>query len=259
MITAIYNVWDDYELLKHSIKHVRPLVDEIIVVYSERSNYGEYSPPDASALKGVHAYNVTPFGGDVREKETQKRNFGLEKAREFGADYFLMMDADEFYEPEPFKHEFERLKKSNAAGMVCRVKCYFGSPRLTIGFDTTLVPFIHKVTPSLRFEFNRNYPFAWTDEDKKPFTSKKRIRIDPTRSMNIDNGVTWSEITMHHLSWVRKDPQKKIRNSTARSNLERSTVIRDLANAKPGYFCEFYGKTLEETPNIFGLPDAANL
>jgi hypothetical protein len=28
-----------------------------------------------------------------------------------------------------------------------------------------------------------------------------------------------------------------------------------LSNAKPGYFCEFYQKTLMETDNLFNLPE----
>jgi len=57
------------------------------------------------------------------------------------------------------------------------------------------------------------------------------------------------------MSWVRKDVKKKIRNSTARQNIERSSIVRDYTNAKEGYFCEFYGKTLERSPNVFGLPE----
>jgi len=64
-----------------------------------------------------------------------------------------------------------------------------------------------------------------------------------------------SPIIMHHYSYIRKDIQKKIRNSTARTNIERSTILTDLSQAEPGYFCQFYGKLLASTPNVFGLPD----
>ena len=43
-LCAIYNVWDDWDLLKYSIDNITPLVDGVIVVYSEKSNFGEFSP-----------------------------------------------------------------------------------------------------------------------------------------------------------------------------------------------------------------------
>ena len=252
-LCAIYNVWDDWDLLKYSIDNITPLVDGVIVVYSEKSNFGEFSP---KVDLGGQYFNFEPYPKqDARENETNKRNFGLQKARESGYTHFIMMDADEFYERDEFLKEKKRIEDNNYAGLVCRVKCYLKSPTLTIGYDTTLVPFIHKITPELRFCFNKNYPFAWTSVNGLQFTQSKTIRIDPTRSMNIESGVEWSEITMHHFSWVRKDIKKKIRNSTARFNIEKSTVVQDYRDGKAGAFCQFYGKTLEECPNVFGLPD----
>ena len=64
-----------------------------------------------------------------------------------------------------------------------------------------------------------------------------------------------NEITMHHYSWLRKDYGKKIRNSTARANIEKSTIVQDLRLAKDGYFCNFYGKKLYTVENRFNLPE----
>lgn len=251
-LCAIYNVWDDGDLLKESFERIKHLVDDVIIVYSNTSNFGEDSP---HRIIHHNSFNFEPSGGDARSKETAKRNFGIQKARELGFTHFLIMDADEFYDPEEFKNELKRFQDPNLKGLVCRVKCYFRSPDLTIGYDTTLVPWVHVLTPTIRCEFNKNYPFAWTCLDGIPFTHTKQIRIDPTRSLNINNDVEWSEITMHHMSWVRSDVKKKIRNSTARQNIERSSIVQDYLNAKEGYFCQFYGKQLERSPNIFGLPD----
>lgn len=264
-LCAIIIHWDDWDLLGHSVGSINPLVDGFVIVASEKSNFGEngdslpfsndYSYKSWTGNK-VNIYGLEPDPkNDARTNETAKRQYGLDKARELGYTHFIMMDADEFYDPQEFLKEKQRFEDHKLLGLVCRVKCYFRSATLTIGYDTTLVPFIHKITPGLRFEFNRNYPFAWTLLDGVPFTHSKKIRIDPTRSMNINDGVKWSDITMHHFSWVRKDIRKKVRNSTARTNLERSTIVNDYVNAKPGYFCQFYQKILEECPNIFGLPE----
>lgn len=244
-LAAIYNVWDDWEMLRYSADNISPLVDGIFIIGSERSNYGELSPiPDEWKDKVIlHE----PVFNQAMNSETDKRNFGLNMVRRAGYTHFIMLDADEFYDRKEFT-EAKNLFICNPdlAGMVVKCQTYFRSPKLTIGLDTTLVPFIHKITPTIKHEFNRSYPFAWIDGN---------IRIDPTRSLNINSGVEFREITMHHYSWIRKDYEKKIRNSTARQNLERSTIREDLRLAKEGYFCKFYGKVLVRAQVDFNIPE----
>lgn len=241
-LAAIYNVWGDFDLLDHSVRIMEPLVDGVIVVVSSRSNYGEVSSIPERWLGRV-VFREPKFNIPMHS-ETDKRNFGLQIARNAGYTHFLTIDADEFYEAGPFLKAKELFKNPNLKGLVCNCQTYFKNSSLTMGLDTTLVPFIHELTPTIRHEFNRNYPFAWID---------RQIRIDPTRSLNINSGVERIDLTMHHMSWIRKDFDKKIRNSTARQNLERSTIKEDLANAKPGYHFKFYNKTLFETKDLFGI------
>lgn len=245
-IVAIYNVWNDFDWLDYSTTNIEPVVDGIIVVASEYSNYREFSPIPERWRKKVICRE--PHFNIPMHSETDKRNFGLDLARRYSYTHFVMMDADEFYHRDQFlkaKNQFH--VNPNLAGLVVPSNVYFGSPTLTIGRDITRVPFIHKITPTLKFEFNRSYPFAWEG---------KQIRIDPTRSMNINSGVEYTEnVVMEHYSHVRKDYAKKIRNSTARSNLERSTITQDLLRAKEGEICNFYGKVLRTAENHFNLPD----
>lgn len=253
---AIFHVWDDYELCLKSIRNISPLVDGVIVVASELSNNGEksripgcwltqYAPKD-------NDFNTFIFEPDLnkspQENERNKRNFGLSIARNEGYTHFIMLDADEFYEPEALLKEKQRfIDNPDLAGLVCGLKCYFKLPTLTVP-DKTLVPFIHKITPELSFTWNTKYPFAFEGP-------KREIRIDPTRHLNINSGVEWSDITMHHFSWIRRDIKKKIRNSTARENIEKSTIVSDYMDAKAGYYCEFYKATLVECENLFNIPD----
>ncbi len=254
-LCAIYNVWDDWDLLFRSLNNIRPLVDGVIVIASEYSNCGEKSKipicwfdnsPDV--IVDFECFQFEPNGVNSMQKETSKRNFGLNKARELGYTHFLMMDADEFYHPDQFLKAKERFHvERNLAGLIVPCNVYFKSPTLTIGRDITRVPFIHKLTPTIRHEFNRAYPFAWEG---------LQIRIDPTRSLNINSGVEYTEdVVMEHYSWVRSDYEKKIRNSTAKNNLDRSTIRQDLIIAKDGEFCKFYGKVLYTVPNYFNLPE----
>jgi hypothetical protein len=244
-LCAIYNVWHDWDLLAHSLKNIDPLVEGIIIVASEKSNHGEISPiPDE--FKDIVIIREPQFYAP-QHSETDKRNYGLNLARKAGYTHFLSIDSDEFYEPEPFLQAKEMFHmKPDLKGLVCDCQTYFKRPQLTIGLDTTLVPFIHEITPTIRHEFNPKYPFAWRG---------RQIMIDPTRQMNINSGIEKIDLRMHHLSWVRKDFKLKIRNSTARANLERSCILNDLVHAKEGYFVEYYGKTLERSKVNFNIPE----
>lgn len=247
-LAAIFNVWaDSVELLPFAVDNIQACgVDHVIVVWSKSSNYGEVIEQYLNVV-GVIKVQCEPIHGrPAMFNETRKRNAGLQKARELGCTHFLTADSDEFYEPEAFKRETERFHVNpNLAGLVCGCQTYFRSPKLTIGLDTTIVPFIHKLTPTISHGMNRNYPFAWDPG----------IRIDPTRQLNINSGVEWSPIVMHHYSWVRSNYGRKIRNSTARPNLERSTIFQDLLNAKDGEMCNFYRKPLVRAQVDFGIPE----
>lgn len=246
-LVLIYNVWSDWDLLSHSIRNMRKLADGIIIIGSTYSNRQEYHPiPEEFKNDELHIRE--PHYNIPMHSETDKRNFGLEIAKKQGYTHFVMMDADEIYDPIEFTESKEKFK-NGLKGLVCDCQTFFKEPTLTIGLDITLVPFIHEITPGLKFEFNRAYPFAWQGQ---------QIRIDPTRSLNINSGVEKTNVRMFHYSWVRQDIEKKIRNSTARANLERSTIREDYANAKEGYFCKFYQKTLAKTTNLFNLPEWVN-
>lgn len=251
-LVCIIIVWDDWELCYHQIEHLQKhkLVDDIYVVYSEVSNYGEFSPFIFMDFDVEFIHREPQFSHPMNS-ETDKRNFALHRARNDGFTHFIVTDSDEYYHPEAFLKEKQRfIDNPDLAGLVCATQVYFKSPTLTIGLDTTLVPFIHKITPTLKHEFNRRYPYAFEGRD---------IKIDPTRSLNIYSGVEWSEITMHHMSYIRKDLRKKVRNSTAKANIEKSSLLEDYRNAKAGEYCNFYKKVLHEVPNYFNIPEMVDL
>lgn len=247
-LSAIVICWSDWQWMEWCVKNIKPLVDQVIVVYSTTSNYGEKSEPPMN-FEGAMSCNIEPdLTFTPMRNETIKRNFGLGKAKELGFTHFIIMDSDEAYDPEQFLKEKQRfIDNPDLAGLVCASRVYVKSPSLTIGLDTTLVPFIHKITPTLKHEFNRSYPFAWEG---------KAIRIDPTRSLNINSGVEWSDIVMDHYSWVRSDINRKIRNSTAKANIERTNIAKNFFHLKEGDICELYpGKPLVRVPVKYGLPE----
>lgn len=242
-LCAIYIVWfDGIEILPYSIESIRIHVDEVIVIYSNTSNYGntvEYG-------KELDALNVTLVNWEPTNgkrpvvNETAKRNFGLKVARTFGFTHFIMMDCDECYDPV----EFEQAKiEAERVNLVAPVKVYIKKPTYQLP-DHTLVPFITRLTDKLEFGSFRNYPFAY---------DKQHAHIDPTRRLNIVKGVEMSKATMHHYSWVRKDIMKKANNSTAKVNILKSDIFEDYQNAKPGYYSKFYRANIQEVENTFKI------
>lgn len=257
-LVAIINVWyDAVELLPYCVQNLADCgVDGIIVVWSESSNYGEiktnYLPTipiwmDSPRCPEFHSFQREPFLNYPRNCETDKRNFGLKEARRLGYTHFITMDQDEFYDPAKFKKVRSYIEETGVKGVVCPSNVYFKSPKLTIGRDITLVPFIHEIQNGIKHEFNKRYPYAFDN---------KGIRIDPTRSLSIVSGVEYTEdVVMEHYSYVRRDFNLKVRNSTAKNNIRVEVLMEDLYNAKPGYYCRFYERTLKECVNLFNIPE----
>lgn len=242
-LCAIYNVWDGVELLKYSINSIKNDVDLIIIVYQTKSNFGEeYNPLEEirKALPGDHPItliqNYTPeyIGGAVNE--IKKRNLGLKLAYNEGCTHFLHLDCDEIY--EDFNKAKNLYVESGAEGSVCKLFTYFKLP--TLRFETEdgyFVPFIHQLKEDTRAGEMR-YPFY----------------CDPTRMINCEN-VVELPVHMQHFSWVRKDIERKFRNSSAKVNLEKGTMLQHYYNPEcgPGYYVRDYEKKLIEVENKFGI------
>ncbi len=247
-LAAIFIHWGDWELLEKAVDSIYPQVDGVIQVFSYKSNIGEDDPISVCACceEGFRRYQFEPdLSKMARENETTKRNYGLEMARRDGYTHFIMLDADEFYlDIEEAKKEFDDPELN---GLVCESITYFKSPTLCFD-DTTRVPFIHKLTPELRFVKNYHYPFS-VNEASNP-------AIDPTRTMNIAEGVKMSKVKMHHMSFIRSDIRKKIRNSAGlRLKTFEAVVLNDYREAQEGYRLAYNGKTLRRVENLFNLPE----
>lgn len=243
---AIFCVWGDAnEMIDKSIENILPCVDGIIVVYSNVSNFGEQLPFVVGKHAKTELWNLEPgLNMAPHKNETAKRNYGINLARKAGYTHFIVMDFDEFYKQDEFMAEKERIERDNTNGLVCRLKVHFKLPTLCCD-DHTLVPFIHKLGPNTLSGDFRDYPFA--------YDAQGHAHIDPTRRLNYTSGVEMSEMVMHHMSWIRSDYSLKINNSAARGNLQRSSIYKDLDNAAPGVYNNFYRQPLKECPNYFNL------
>jgi hypothetical protein len=236
---AIYNAWDGDELLHGSIERIINHVDRVIIVYQEVSNYGEaYTPilPTGKKIRPVK-YELEK-AKSAADCERSKRNLGLHIAKQHNATHFLHMDCDEYY--QDFGRALTGYLQATMGmkGSVVKLHTYFKHPTWKLENDENyFVPFIHPLRPDT-FAGGRNYPF----------------RVDPTRRIN-EIDVVELPIHMHHYSWVRRDIERKVRNSSARANLMKSKHLKEYndPNTGPGTFLECYNSKLIEVPNYFNI------
>lgn len=237
-LAAIYNVWDGDEFLPGSILCLGTNVDLIVIVYQNVSNFGEPYRPLLPTDIGVSVIRCqyTPEVHGGAHNEIAKRNLGLDIARAYNCTHFLHLDTDEYY--ENFATAKNLYIQSGADGSACKIFTYFKRP--TLRFETEdgyFVPFIHKLLPETQAggEF---YP----------------IYVDPTRRINCKN-VELLNIHMHHFSWVRLDINRKTRNSSARRNIARGTMLESYNDSAcgDGYYVKDYDKKLITVEDLFGL------
>lgn len=206
-----YCVFDGEELLEASILSIRNAVNYVNVVYSTISWYGEDANsnllPTLQALKDKGLIDeliecIPDCEKKPSDNERIKRNVGLRAAQKFGCTYFMPMDTDEFYRFGEIIEAQKLILQKNITHAYCGIINYGASP-----CDRYLengvygVTFFSKLTSSSKFVDNKNTP----------------TRIDPTRRLshctNAKYYVLFS-VYMHHMSSVRKDLAKKMRNSS---------------------------------------------
>lgn len=248
-LIAIYNVWgDSIELLEGSIKQIRESVDFVLIVAQEKSNAGEIDPfviPFCHSLvnKGLvdKVICFEPYGISLLKNETAKRQLGLEFAKEKGFTHFLHLDSDEYYDSNEFAYLKSVLMEGDFFGSIISLHTYYKYPTLRLKRKEKYgVPFIHKLlkNSACGMSFRNNY----------------FLPVDPSRAINSPGVIDVTLNTMHHYSYVRRDIEKKLRNSTARNNINRQDVIKEYHEAKAGTHLQtLFNDVLIEVPNYFNI------
>jgi hypothetical protein len=245
---AIYNVFDGEELLRKSIDQIYNHVDLIIIVWQDVSNFGEsYSPLPRITKDGIQDlekvifYKYVPQLRTGFKNEINKRQKGIDIAKQNNCTHFIGMDCDEFYDTNEFENAKNNFFNSGASGSACRMWTYFKDP--TYRLDTPEgyhVPFIHELKTNTRTGHN-TYPFY----------------VDPTRRINETN-VIELPIMMHHFSWVRDNIERKVNNSSAKSSLSKGTLLKDyyctnLFSSPNGYYIKDFDKRITLVENKFNV------
>jgi len=208
-----YSVFDNEEMLEHSIKHIRSHVDYVNVVYQRESWYGNpasesllptlYSLQEKGLIDELIEYKAAPSIKAVTQ-ERSKRNLGLEHAKKAGIDYFMTMDCDEFYVGQEVEKAKYVIVKYGITHSFADIFNYFSptlrSPEPTVSY----VNFFSRITRSSSLTHKNRHSIAL---------------VDPTRMLSHYWGSKYyflHSIAMHHMTMYRKDIIKKMRNSTCR-------------------------------------------
>jgi hypothetical protein len=240
-LAAIYSVFDGEELLEQSILSIREHVDVVIAISQKQSNFGEQNDAGFIECERLRSLGIVDIHHEFHPKfetdaknfgthnEKDKRNLGLQLAKEIHCTHFLFVDCDEFYVKSDFQKAFQLFLDSKAEGSVVSIQNHFKFPQWAFSkLETFYVPFIHVLKLETEV-YNPNYPFA----------------CDATRTINTQEVIfIQPEICiMQHYGWIRKDLQKKIRNSSATSklNLYLPFIENDIVKAEPGYqLCKYF-------------------
>lgn len=227
-LIAIYNVWDSLELLKGSIEQIRESVDFVLVVAQEVSNSGEVDKRvypfvnnliDEKLVDQVLTYE--PTGKALLRNETAKRQIGLEFAKTKGFTHFIHLDCDEYYLPAEFKYAVDLIKRNYIQASWVDLYTYYKEPTLRLAKKESYgVPFITRLYPHTQVGMKHRQGYD--------------VPVDPSRAVNVMASRKLVGVSMHHFSYVRQDIKKKLRNSTARNNINRPKVISEYQNAKEG-------------------------
>lgn len=251
-LCSIISTWmDTLCLLPHCINNHLQFCDAVIVVWSSLSNHGNSDKGrmlEFTASKhqpsNVFFYQKEPDLLSPLTDECRKRNYGIQLAIEKGYTHFILTDADEFYEANKMNNEKKRFEDPSLNGLAHSVLVYIKSPTLFCK-DHTLVAGIHKLKKDTQCGAFKFYTYA--------YDAAGNAHIDPSRRINYTEGIEMSEVPMHHFSYIRKNIDLKIDNSSANLRRSRQNIYDELRDAKPGYLSRLYHQPLQETENIFNI------
>jgi hypothetical protein len=246
-LCVTYNVFDNEELLEDSINYIRKHAHLVSVVYQEISNYGNSCDENLfQMLKRMKSDGlideIVLFKPNLslppEINERRKNNIGYERAIVHNCDYHMGLACDEFYFEKDLDRLFALLEEKEYDVVTSYMYTYYKSSKYRFKeVEDYVVPVVNKVYKDKRFLQGARMP----------------ILIDPTRRMEYDTSFCFpkEDPIMHHLSHVREDFEKKLRNSTAKVNWEKNIpkMVDCYKNWKPNTPAFLFDKyvELEET------------
>lgn len=248
-----YNIFDCVELLGLSIDTIRSTADFICVVYQEVSNFGEpISERDRLYLEKLkhsgkvdlfYEYEPTTQGGHINE--INKRNIGKNLCADNGCNYFMSMDADEFYDSVQLQFAYDTVVSGLYDSCVFKMLTYWKNSKYILDPPEEYYVSGIYILNEREFSLRHRWP----------------IPVDPTRRLDIGKLKIFerSEIQMHHMSYCRTDIRLKLRNSSASLNFKKREKLAayydNWTPDQPAYLAGIE----ERYYNLIEVPDKFNI
>ncbi len=258
-----YNFFNGEEHLLASIKSIRDSVDFVCLVYQNISNKGNNISEEAldtisdlrsnKLVDNFYCYHPNLYVS-AQENEIEKRKIGLNIVRKMRMSHFMTMDADEFYRKTELDFAKEFIAQKNILNSTVHSYMHIKSPTRR-ALDTTLVPFITKITHSTAL--SKKY-FVKNVDPTRRFVCKSPLYLNPFKKSHYL--FPHNVVAMYHMNLVRKDNLKsKLQNSSTNNSEFFNQLMTEFNNwnCESGKFY-FPGKGLldvRSVPNEFNAWD----
>jgi hypothetical protein len=134
--------------------------------------------------------------------EINKRNIGLYDCEGNGCTHFMCMDCDEYYYKEELIKAYQKFIEGDYDSAACQLQTYWKTGEYVLDPpEEYYVSLFYKIRPNIELSFNSKFP----------------VLVDPTRVMEPGKCLIFkrNELEMHHVSYVRKNIERKLRNSSS--------------------------------------------
>ncbi len=246
-----YMVFDGSELLEFAISSIRKHVDFISATYQTTSYFGnkadDYLVSNMERLVSSGMIDkLIHFEPDLKVhhkiNELNLRNIGLKMSREAGCTHHISADVDEFYESKQL--EYAKGEIGDCDFSIAEFANYYKDPTFLIVPDQKQqMSFIHPVRNS--YEYTEKFPFKI--EITRRFSDYGKYRV-----------FSKDEMTVHHMSYVRRDIRRKLANSDNGRFYKRiDKFVEDFDKYKLGdrlrVVPDFMNRKTVFVENIFGI------
>ena len=254
--------FDACEHLINILTELQGLLDYVVVGLQKVSYHGKaiaqedlYFCEDLvkKGLVNKIIYIDTDLTKFARHQEVDKRNLMLDDIQNNGeCDYSFIIDSDEFYKRSQFEKCATEVIEKDYDLTYCQYVNYFGDYRHYLIYPFKkgcFVPFLAK----------SDYRYKWNCEDwDKPSDPTRRWvrhRDQSNIFCDICHEFAWSELNMHHLSWIRRNISAKLDSWSAKKMFKNYPFLSDKSIETYNQFLFDNKKDIKEAILLFNTPE----
>lgn len=222
-----YPVYEGEELLEYALRPIRADVAFISVICQDISFFGNPASPEliptiqrlqSEGLIDQVVYERPDLSLHNKVNETNMRNLGLRLSRESGCTHHISADVDEMYLPDQLRHVMREAEGYDCT-LVELVNYYRRPTYKIVPEQRHLVTFVHPVDVC----YDKDVKFPHVVE-----VSRRLSRWDKTRVFRPE------ELTVHHMSYVRKDIRRKLVNAPTKDYLKVDRFVEEFSRYTVG-------------------------